>query len=92
MTFASIILIFIGIAAGILALVLLISLMVSAGRGIGFIIGHVFEYAFGTIGDAARVVGALVAAVESMDNVDHMETVLAQSLKTATAIQHQPMG
>ena len=63
MTFASILLIFVGIAAGILALVLLISLMVSAGRGIGFIIGHVFEYAFGTIGDAARVVGALVAAV-----------------------------
>lgn len=63
MTFASILLIFVGIAAGILALVLLVSLMVSAGRGIGFIIGHVFEYAFGTIGDAARVVGALVAAV-----------------------------
>ena len=63
MTFASIILIFIGIAAGILALVLLISLTVSAGRGIGFIIGHVVEYVFGTIGDAARVVGALVAAV-----------------------------
>ena len=63
MTFASIILIFIGIAAGILALVLLISLMVSAGRGIGFIIGHVVDYVVGTVGDAARTVGAVVAAV-----------------------------
>ena len=63
MTFASIILIFIGIAAGILALVLLISLMVSAGRGIGFLIGHVVEFVVGTIGDAARSVGAVVAAV-----------------------------
>lgn len=63
MTFASILLIFIGIAAGILGLVLLISLMVSAGRGIGFIIGHLVEYVVGTIRDAARAVGAVVAAV-----------------------------
>ena len=63
MTFASILLIFIGIAAGILGLVLLISLMVSAGRGIGFIIGHVVEYVVGTIGDVARTIGAVVAAV-----------------------------
>ena len=63
MTFASILLIFIGIAAGILGLVMLISLMVSAGRGIGFIIGHVVEYVVGTIGDVARTIGAVVAAV-----------------------------
>ena len=42
-----------------------------------------------SVDEQTAALGALVAAVESMDNVDHMETVLAQSLKTATAIQHQ---
>ena len=63
MTFASIILVFIGVAAGILALVLLVSLMVSTGRGIGFLVGHVFEFVVGSVGDAARAVGAVIAAV-----------------------------
>ena len=39
--------------------------------------------------EQAAALGALVTAVESMDNAEHLETVLAQSPKTANAIQQQ---
>ena len=42
-----------------------------------------------SVDEQAAALGALVAAVESMDNAEHLETVLAQSLKTANAIQQQ---
>ena len=42
-----------------------------------------------SVDEQAAALGALVSTVESMDNAEHLETVLAQSLKTANAIQQQ---
>ena len=63
MTFLSIFAIFVLVAIGIVMVIAAIMLLFQAGRGIGFIFEHVFEFVFGMIRDTARIVGSICAII-----------------------------
>lgn len=53
-------------AIGAIAIVMMIAaiaILFQAGRGVGFLVGHLFEFIFGMIGDVARILGAIVASI-----------------------------
>ncbi len=63
MTFLSIFAIFVLVAIGIVMVIAAIMLLFQAGRGIGFIFEHVFEFVSGMIRDTARIVGSICAII-----------------------------
>ncbi|MFB0986522.1 MAG: hypothetical protein QMB94_09495, partial [Phycisphaerales bacterium] len=50
-------------AITIVMMVAAIAILLQAGRGVGFLVGHVIEFIFGMIGDTARILGAIVASI-----------------------------
>lgn len=62
MTF-SIIAFFLIAAVAIVMTIAAIAILFQAGRGVGFLVGHVFEFIFGMIRDIARILGAIIASI-----------------------------
>ena len=50
-------------AVAIVMLIAVIMILFQAGRGAGFLIGHVFDFIFGVIRDVARIFGAIIASI-----------------------------
>jgi|GEM_PF-2835190 len=50
-------------AVAIVMLIAVIMILFQAGRGVGFLIGHVFDFIFGVIRDVARILGATIASI-----------------------------